>query len=316
MQHYYSLEGVPFKNVWLTIGTFDGVHKGHQEIVRRLVSGARKMGAPAVALTFFPPPAVVLKKRSEPYYLTSPDERAHLLGDLGVDVVITYAFTTELSLMSAHDFMASLHAQLGLKHLCVGYDFALGRGREGDIPTLQRLGEEFDYSLDAVPPVQVEGQVVSSSLIRTRLAAGEVDRVEKLLGRPYPVSGEVVRGDGRGKLLGIPTANLSVWAERAIPKAGVYVCRAQVNGRSWGAVTNVGVRPTFENQPVQPRVEAHILDFSDEIYGQEIHLEFLAHLRDEVRFPNAQALVEQIHKDINKARLAFRATFDILNPAE
>lgn len=302
MRHYHTLQGVHLQDVWLTIGTFDGVHRGHQEIIHRIVAGARQSEALAVTLTFFPPPAVVLKKRSEPYYLTSPEERARLLADLGVDVVITYPFTMEVAAMSARDFMAMLHEHLGLKHLSVGYDFALGRGREGDVHTLQRLGEEFGYTVQAVPPVEVDGKVVSSSLIRAHLSAGEVDQAARLLGRPYQVSGEVVLGDGRGKLLGIPTANLSVWAERALPKAGVYVCQAQVNGRLWGAVTNVGVRPTFESQPVQPRVEAHILDFQDEIYGQEISLEFLAHLRDEARFPNPQALVEQIHKDISQAR--------------
>jgi riboflavin kinase/FMN adenylyltransferase len=246
---------------------------------------------------------VVLKKRTESYYLTSPEERAELLGELGVDVVITHPFNLQVADMSAREFMASLHKHLDLKHLCVGYDFALGRGREGDVPMLQELGEEFGYSVDAVPPVEVDGKVVSSSLIRAHLAAGEVEQAARLLGRPYQVGGEVVLGDGRGKLLGIPTANLSVWAERALPKAGVYVCQARLDRRMWGAVTNVGVRPTFENQPVQPRVETHILDFSDEIYGKQLALDFLVHLRDEVRFPNAQALVEQINNDITQARI-------------
>jgi riboflavin kinase/FMN adenylyltransferase len=199
--------------------------------------------------------------------------------------------------------MATLHEHLGLKHLCVGYDFALGRGREGNVPMLQSLGDEFGYTVQAVQPVEIDGKVVSSSLIRAHLAAGEVEQAARLLGRPYQVGGEVVLGDRRGKLLGIPTANLSVWAERALPKAGVYVCHVRLKSRILGAVTNVGVRPTFENQPVQPRVEAHILNFSEEIYGQQLYLDFLAHLRDEARFPNAQALVEQINKDISRARI-------------
>jgi riboflavin kinase/FMN adenylyltransferase len=302
MQHYYSFEDVHLENVWLTIGTFDGVHLGHQEIVRNMVVGARRERALTVALTFFPPPAVVLKKRSEPYYLTTPEERASLLGELGIDVVITHPFSLELASMTARDFMLLLYAHLRPRHLCVGYDFALGRGREGTVSTLQILGEEFGYTVQSIPAVKVNGNVVSSSQIRAHLAAGEVEQVALLLGRPYPVRGEVERGDGRGKLLGIPTANLSVWSERAIPKAGVYVCHALVDGRSWGAVTNVGVRPTFENQPVRPRVETHILDFNKDIYGQEVLLEFLDHLRDETRFPNPQALVDQIHKDISRAR--------------
>ncbi len=303
MEHYHSLDGIYLNDVWLTIGTYDGVHMGHQEVIRRIVTGARRSSGLAVALTFFPPPAVVLKKRTEPYYLTSPEERAALLGELGVDVVITHPFNLQVAAMSAREFMASLHEHLGLKHLCVGSDFALGHGREGDVPMLQRLGDEFDYSVQAVHPLEIDGKVISSSLIRAYLAAGEVEQAAALLGRPYQVSGEVVLGDRRGKLLGIPTANLSVWAERALPKAGVYVCHARLNNRLWGAVTNVGVRPTFENQPVQPRVEAHILDFGEDIYGQQLSLDFLAHLRDETRFPNAQALVEQINKDISQARV-------------
>jgi len=302
MQHYNSLNSVQLQDVWLTIGTFDGVHKGHQEIIRSLVSGARRAGALSAALTFFPPPAVVLKKRSDPYYLSSPAERAELLGRLGVDVVITHPFSPQLASQAAQDFMADVVAHLGLRHLCVGYDFALGRKREGDVHALQKLGEQFGYTLQVVPAVVVDGQVVSSSLVRSYLAAGEVDRAAGLLGRPYRIYGGVVPGDGRGKLLGIPTANLKVWNERAIPKAGVYACRATVNGQEWGAVTNIGVRPTFESQPVPPRVETHILDFSSEIYGQQLCLEFLKQLRDETRFPNPDALVEQIYRDISQAR--------------
>ena len=307
MRHYRSLEGVSLKDVWLTIGTYDGVHLGHQEIIHRVVAGARQTGANAVAITFYPPPTVVLKKRSDPSYLTLPEERAQLLGALGIDTVITYPFNLEVAAMSAREFMALLHAHLQMKRLCIGYDFAIGHNREGNQTVLQQLGDEFGYSLQVVPPVMVEGKVVSSSSIRAHLAAGEVEQAARLLSRPYQLSGEVVLGDGRGKLLGIPTANLSVLAERALPKAGVYICRTQVNGRRWGAVTNIGVRPTFENQPTQPRVEAHILDFEHDIYGQEIELEFLAHIRDEARFPNPEALIQQIRQDITQAR-SFLAT--------
>jgi riboflavin kinase/FMN adenylyltransferase len=229
------------------------------------------------------------------------------MGRLGVDVVITHPFSPQLASRTAQDFMADVAAHLGLRHLCVGYDFALGRKREGDVHALQVLGEQLGYTLQVVPAVEVDGQVVSSSMIRSYLASGEVNRAAGLLGRPYNVSGEVVPGDGRGKLLGIPTANLNIWNERAIPKAGVYACRATIDGREWGAVTNIGVRPTFESQPVPPRVETHILDFSDEIYGQQLCLEFLRQLRDEIRFPGPAALVEQIHRDITQAQDVFES---------
>ena len=302
MLHYRALEEVSLQNAWLTIGTFDGVHRGHQVIVRRLVEGARQTGSPSVALSFFPPPALVLHKRSEAYYLTSPDERARLLGELGIDVLITHPFTEQLAQVSAREFMLRLKKHLGLGHLSVGYDFALGRGREGNIPRLRQLGDEFGYTVEAVPAVEVAGNIVSSTQIRAYLASGEVNKAAQLLGRPYDLYGEVVEGDGRGKLLGIPTANLAIWSQRAIPKAGVYVCQAGVDGRVWGAVSNVGVRPTFENQATLPRVETHLFDFDRDIYGQEIHLKFLRHIRDEKRFPNPEALVAQINDDITRAR--------------
>ncbi|MGD9092215.1 MAG: riboflavin biosynthesis protein RibF, partial [Anaerolineales bacterium] len=233
MQHYRSLDGVQLQHAWLTIGSFDGVHKGHQEVVRRLVAGAKKAGSPAVVLTFFPHPAIVLKKRQKPFYLTTPDERAGLLGELGVDVVVTHPFNLNVSQLSALDFMEKINSHLDLSHLCIGHDFALGRNREGDIAKLRELGGKLDYEVEVVLPIKYEGEVISSSKIRADLANGDINHANKLLGRPYQLSGEVVAGDGRGKTIGIPTANLAVWEERAIPKAGVYVSRANVNGVNW-----------------------------------------------------------------------------------
>ncbi len=302
MVHYWSLESVYLHNAWLTIGSFDGVHRGHQAIVRKLVSEAHSAGAHAVVLTFYPHPAVVLGKRQDSFYLTSPEERAILLGQLGVDIVVTHPFNPEVAALSAQGFMTYLKKHLGLSRLFVGYDFALGRGREGNVPRLQELGSQLDYSVELLSPFEVDGQVVSSSLIRNVLSEGDAERAARLLGRPYRIPGQVIPGDGRGRTIGIPTANLDVWPQRALPKAGVYVCRAWVNGQSWGAVSNVGVRPTFESQPVQPRVEAHILDFDQDLYGQTIQLDFLSRVRDEQRFPNVQALIDQIHQDVKTAR--------------
>lgn len=304
MQHYWSLEDVQLKNTWLTIGSFDGVHLGHQEIVRRLTTGAQQFGSPAVVLTFFPHPAIVLGKRNDHRYLTTPEERAALLVELGVDVVITHPFDLQLAATSAMAFMEKLVAQLRISHLLVGHDFALGKNREGDVVKLRQLGEQLGYTLDVVPPFKIGEQLVSSSRVRKVLNAGDVTQAAVLLGRPYRVSGEVISGDGRGRSIGIPTANLAVWPERVIPKPGVYVCRSQLDDKTWGAVTNIGVRPTFENQPVLPRVEVHLLDFDADIYGQKIQLDFLSRLRDEQRFPGVQALVEQIRRDIAAARLA------------
>lgn len=302
MHHYWSLQAVHLQSSWLTIGSFDGVHRGHQQIILKMTNGAHTAGAPSVVLAFFPHPAVVLRKRQDLYYLTTPEERAEILEGLGVDVVITYPFNQEVANMGARQFLLELKAHLSPSQLWVGYDFALGRGREGDVPTLRKLGKELGFRLHVVRPVQAASQYVSSSLIRQKLAEGEVNTVTHLLGRPYRIDGVVIHGDGRGHALGIPTANLEVWPERALPKAGVYACKATIGGESWGALTNVGVRPTFEAQPVSPRVEAHLLDFDRDLYGQSIRLGFITRLRDEQRFPNVQALVAQIQQDIVRGR--------------
>jgi len=302
MQHFWSLEDVKLQNVWVTIGSFDGIHRGHQSIVENLVAGARSHGSLSAVITFYPHPAVVLGKRQIAFYLTTPEERAALLGEIGVDFVITHPFTKSLAQSTARSFMLYLKEQLGLRHLYVGHDFALGRDRQGDVPTLSRLGKELGYSVHTFPPIQMNGEVVSSSQIRAALSMGDIQKAHRLLGRPYRLSGEVVGGDGRGRSLGIPTANLAVWAERALPKAGVYVCLVTVDGEVLQAVANVGVRPTFETRLFSPTVEAHILDFNEDLYGREIRLDFLARLRDEQRFASVQELVTQIELDIREAR--------------
>ena len=302
MQHYWSLEGVQLQKSWLTIGSFDGVHLGHQEIIRQLVGEAHSRGSLAVALTFFPHPALVLGKRNEPYYLTTPQQRAEILGDSGVDVVITYPFELETAQLSAREFISLIHRHLQFEGLCVGHDFALGKNREGNVEKLTRLGEEYGYQVKLIEPVTNGDMIVSSSRIRAKILAGEIERAGQLLGRHYRIKGKVVPGDGRGKTIGIPTANLETWAEQAIPKSGVYAGRIKVRTQDYGAVINIGVRPTFELSEVLPRVEAHILDFQGEIYGEEIALDFISRLSDERRFENIESLVGQIQLDISRAK--------------
>jgi riboflavin kinase / FMN adenylyltransferase len=305
MQHYSSIDGLHLQSSWVTIGTFDGIHLGHQAIVRRLVEGARRVGSPSVVITFHPHPAVILKKRTHSFYLTDPYERAELLGGLGVDHVVSYPFTTQVAEMSAREFVDHLYSHMGFEQLIVGFNFALGKGRQGDVATLARIGKEVGFSVQAVGPVSNGGDIISSSQIRTSLAQGEVERVTRYLGRPYRLSGRVVPGDGRGRLIGIPTANIAVWEERALPKAGVYVCIGNALGRQWSSVANVGYRPTFESQPVQPRVEAHLLDFGQDLYGETLSLDFVQRLRDEQKFDSVEKLVEQIQQDIARARQVF-----------
>jgi riboflavin kinase / FMN adenylyltransferase len=310
MQHFWAIEGVQLNDSWVTIGSFDGVHRGHQKIVSQLTAGAHAVGAPAVVLTFYPHPSYVLGKRSGPYYLTTPEERASLLGELGADFVMTHPFTRDFAALTAREFIERLHSRVKFSKLLVGYDFALGRGREGDVAKLGELGKEYGYSVDVFSPIEEEGQVISSSQIRQLLLDGEADQAARLLGRPYRVAGWVGQGDKRGRRLGIPTANLEVWEQMVVPKPGVYACRALFRGKQYQAVTNVGLRPTIADGITAPRIEAHLLEFDDDIYDQTLRLDFVQRLRDEQRFPDLEALVAQIHRDIAAARKIFSAVQD------
>jgi riboflavin kinase/FMN adenylyltransferase len=298
---FASLQNIGMPGGWLTIGSFDGVHLGHQALIRQLVSGAHQAGAPAIVITFFPHPVVVLRGSQGQFYLTSPEERAALLSRLGVDAVVTLTFDDHLRMLPAEEFMRQVQNHLRIRRLLVGYNFALGRGREGNVERLRELGGPLGYELSIFEPVELAGQAVSSSLVRAQLAAGAVDQAARSLGRPYCVSAGVIHGDGRGKTIGIPTANLDVWAERALPAVGVYAGYAEVDGRRYQAVTNIGVRPTFESS-APLRVETHILDFDRDLYGEMVRLSFVARLRGEQRFPSIDALIAQIRQDIQTTR--------------
>src|SRR5215213_9083435 len=213
MQHYRSLEEANLQDSWLTIGVFDGVHRGHQEIIKKLTTGAHTNDAPAVVLTFDPHPASVLSGH-EIKCLTLPEERADLLGKLGVDVVITERFTRELSTVTAYDFMSRLTHHLGLKHLLIGYDFALGKGREGNATRLMEIGQELGYTVEVVPALSDESGVISSTEIRKLIEVGNVVEAAYLLGHPYSLHGSVIHGDGRGRTINVPTANISYPREK------------------------------------------------------------------------------------------------------
>jgi riboflavin kinase / FMN adenylyltransferase len=302
MKHTDSLEEMHLSGALLTIGAFDGVHRGHQELLGALVRAAGASGVPSVVLTFHPHPAVVLRGIEKPFYLTSPEERARLFGQLGIDWVITLPFTRELAQESAGSFVARLQAALGLREMWVGYDFALGKGREGDISFLRRLGEEMGYSVRVIDPVSQGGQTVSSSQVRALLTEGAVRPAAELLGRRYGFSGPVIHGDGRGRSLGIPTANIQAWDGQLLPRLGVYATWVWVAGVRYPAVTNVGFRPTFDSPIPAPRVEALLLDYDQDLYGQEVRLEFVDSIRPEQRFESVDALLKQIAADRERAR--------------
>jgi len=301
MQHYRSLEEVNLQNSWLTVGVFDGVHRGHQQIIRKITAGAHANEAPAVVLTFDPHPTSVLSGR-EIKSLTLPDERADLLAQLGVDVVITERFTRELSQATAYDFMSWLKRQLGLKHLLIGYDFALGKGREGNAARLMEIGSELGYSVEVVPALHNESGVISSTTIRKLIEVGEVAEATRLLGHLYSLHGPVIRGDGRGRTIGVPTANIAYPSEKLIPSKGIYACWAYLNDGRYIAAVNIGINPTFTPEKQTLSVEAHLLDFDEEIYGEDLRLEFVTRLRDELIFRTVEELVKQIAEDVEDTR--------------
>lgn len=307
MQHYRSLEEVSLKNSWLTVGVFDGVHRGHREILRKLVQDARANDAPAVVLTFDPHPATVLTGK-DIRCLTTPDERADLLGSLGVDVVITQRFTRDLSTVPAHEYMSQLKKHLGLTHLLIGYDFALGKGREGNAPRLTEIGTELGYSVEVIPALSDESGVISSTEIRKLVSIGNMGEVTKLLGYPYPMSGEVIHGAGRGKKINFPTANVDYPKEKAAPPNGIYACWAKLGKERFMAATNIGLNPTFTPERKIPSLEAYLLDFDRDIYGEVLTLEFVARLREEIRYTTVEALINQIQDDVNQTRAILSST--------
>lgn len=299
MIHVRSLDELSLPSSWLTIGVFDGVHRGHQEIIRRLTAGAHAIGAPAVVLTFWPHPATVLAG-GRVRCLSTVEERAASLEALNVDVVITHHFDAELARTSALEFIHSVHDQLHFRQLLVGYDFALGNGREGNAARLAEIGLQLDYEVEIVAALGDESGVISSTAIRKLVATGDVTAAAGLLGHAYSLHGTVVPGDARGRELGFPTANIEYPAEKILPGNGIYACWAYLGPERFQAAVNVGVRPQFHPGASTPLVEAYLLDFDRRIYGEDIRLDFVRRIRDEMRFPAVADLVEQIRKDVRQ----------------
>ena len=209
--------GFSMKRAWITIGSFDGIHLGHQKIIDNLVKGAKKNGVPSIVITFYPHPAVHIRNITDPYYLTSPEEKDQILSKLGVNSVLTMHFDHSVSQLSPRDFINTLHRQLKFTCLLVGYDFRLGTDREGDLKTLEYLGDEMGFCVQAIKPFQKQSKPISSSIIRSALKKGDLSTANTMLGYPYSIEGIVGHGDGRGKHIGIPTANLSVWKKKLLP---------------------------------------------------------------------------------------------------
>ena len=283
----------------LSVGNYDGVHRGHQHLIGQMRAQARAVGLQVGLVTFDPHPLAVLRPELKLANLTSLSERLALLARAGLDFAVVQPFTKETAQTSAHDFLAQLARQLQLKSLWVGPDFALGRGREASGPGLDRLGEVLGFGVHTIPPYYLEGVEVRSGLVRQHLQAGHVGQAAQMLGRLYRMEGRVVEGARRGHIIGFPTANLEVDEGRIVPANGVYAAWAEVGAEKWPTAVNIGLRPSFNGDT--RLIEAHLIGYEGDLYGQQIGLQFLQRLRDEMRFDGVAPLKVQLVRDTEMA---------------
>jgi len=282
-----------------TIGNFDGVHIGHQKIISSVKKEAAEKDLSSCVITFHPHPQKVLQNIDVPL-LVPIRERLKLLERQGVDYVACYTFTPELSKISAKDFITdTLVGKLNLKHLIVGPDFSFGRKREGNAELLKIMGEQYGFETKVLGPATIGGEVVSSSAVRGFVTDGDVKKATTFLGYDFYIEGQVIEGERRGTQIGFPTLNLDTdWD--ILPKVGVYVTRVNIDGEKKGSITNVGYRPTFGSDELL--VETHVFDFDRDIYKKRVRVEFVDRVRDERKFDSADALVDQIKKDVVKVK--------------
>jgi riboflavin kinase / FMN adenylyltransferase len=307
VQRWRGLDGIPYG--WgrcvLTIGVFDGVHRGHQQIVGRAVERARDTGLPSVLLTFDPHPSEVVRPGSHPPVLTSGRRKAELLEALGVDVLCVLPFTVEFSRLGPAEFVHEvLVERLHVAAVVVGENFRFGHRAAGDVAMLRSFGTSFGFATEGVPLLREGDVTISSTFVRACVDAGDVRQAAAALGRDHRLEGIVVRGDGRGRQLGYPTANVHAEKYAAVPADGIYAGRVVLGKRRLAAAISIGTKPTFEGR--ERAVEPYILDFDEDIYGDEIGVEFTVRLRGQERFDRVEDLVAQIDRDVERTRQALR----------
>lgn len=289
----------------LTVGTFDGVHRGHQRVLECIARRGDEMGLSSVVVTFDPHPLEIVRKEAAPPLLTLPSEKIEVIAESGINYLAIVPFTKTLQRYDAAAFVDQiLRQRFHVKHLVIGHDHGFGRGRAGDVEVLRRLGETRGFTVEVISAVDgTDGVPISSTIIRQAVAAGDLERAARLLGRPYSIAGRVQSGDRRGRLLGFPTINLGAPSPRKLlPPAGVYAIRAQTHLGHFGGMMNLGTRPTFGDEAIA--IEAHLFDAEGDFYGRTVRIDVLARLRDTKKFDGAEALVAQLRDDEREARLA------------
>ncbi|MCA0754082.1 bifunctional riboflavin kinase/FAD synthetase [Paenibacillus sp. N4] len=286
----------------IAIGHFDGVHRGHQNVIQQAVKAAKDTEMLSAVLTFDPHPKEVLGQGDQYYRCLTPlDDKTELFAELGVDLVFIMRFNLEFAAVSPERFVDEVLRTLKAKQVVVGFDFNFGHRGAGDTEALKRLGAP-DIAVHVVEPLFENGRKVSSTYVRESLEKGDLETAEKLLGRPYEISGLVVHGDGRGRTIGFPTANLQFQHPYIAPRLGVYAITAWIGDKSYPGVMNHGMKPTFNKQNVQPVMEAHLFDFEGDIYGKPIRIQFRSFIREERKFSSVDELIKQIEADSNEAR--------------
>ncbi len=290
----------PARDTLLTVGVFDGVHLGHKRLIDELKRQAETNGCLAGVVTFRQHPEEVLAPGRNLPFLTDIQTRVKLLKAEGVAIIVPLSFTAELARLGARRFVGLLKEHLRMRGLVVGTDFALGKGRQGTPEALIELGKEMDFTVTVVPPLEINGQVVSSTTIRKAMAAGDMEKVRTLTGRYFSLHGRVIHGEGRGEGLGFPTANLNISPGQSLPPDGVYAALAHVNGHTYPSMTNIGRNPTFGDK--ERSIEAYLLDYGGDLYGHELKVDFVARLRDEKKFASAGDLRKQVAEDVARGR--------------
>lgn len=301
MEALRDFEAWPKGPVNLAIGVFDGVHLGHRALIAHLARGARQDHATAVAATFDPLPIQVLAPGAPASALSDVSDRVKLLRDAGADRVVVFRFDAAFANLSADGFIDRVRGACDVRRIVVGPDFHFGRRAEGDVEKLRARGERDGFAVDVVPPLELDGAVVSSTRIRNLLLAGDVEAAARLLGRPYRLRGRVVHGAKRGRALGFPTINLALPKERLLPRDGIYAMWAEMGeGPRLAAAASLGVRPTFGGG--ERVLEAYLLDFSGEVYGEEVEVALVKRLRDEIAFASPADLAVQIARDVEETK--------------
>ncbi|MEE2885208.1 MAG: bifunctional riboflavin kinase/FAD synthetase [Chloroflexota bacterium] len=301
MRIYNELSSVQLdRESLLAIGVFDGVHAGHRHLIEDLTDRASSTGKLAGVVTFKTHPAEFLDSYSNIQYLTSLDQRIKLLEDIGVDFVVPVTFDHEFSELRAKDFISLLQNHLNMVGIVIGEDFAMGHNREGDVKTLVNMGKHMGFSVDVVRLVGNSDSLITSTAIRKMVSLGKIEEASRFLGRNFVLEGNVVRGAGRGSVLGFPTANIETENKMLLPGDGIYATWVDLNNRRHMASTSIGTRPTFEE--TERTIEAYLLDFSGDLYGQLIRLEFVERLRDEEKYDTVDKLLVQMANDVERTR--------------